>query len=240
MKIKVIDTLILIFLFLAIISLNYSPVDKYLEQTFSVRTSVFIERIIDGDTIESDIGNIRLLGINTPERGEKYYNEARDFLKKKIENKTVELEFTGETHDKYRRILAYVFLENKNINTELVENGFANYYFYGGKDRYSNLLEEAWNKCINNKINLCEPSINQCSNCIFLENIDVLKNECDFDCNITGWKIKGEGRNNTIFSETLNNREKTNFDIELMDSEDTIFLWDDEGKLVFWHQIRNP
>ena len=240
MKIKVIDTLILIFLFLAIISLNYSPVDKYLEQTFSVRTSVFIERIIDGDTIESDIGNIRLLGINTPERGEKYYNEARDFLKKKIENKTVELEFTGETHDKYRRVLAYVFLENKNINTELVENGFANYYFYGGKDRYSNLLEEAWNKCINNKINLCEPSINQCSNCIFLENIDVLKNECDFDCNITGWKIKGEGRNNTIFSETLNNREKTNFDIELMDSEDTIFLWDDEGKLVFWHQIRNP
>ncbi|OGJ11971.1 hypothetical protein A3K62_02890 [Candidatus Pacearchaeota archaeon RBG_16_35_8] len=240
MKIKVIDTLILIFLFLAIISLNYSPVDKYLEQTFSVRTSVFIERIIDGDTIESDIGNIRLLGINTPERGEKYYNEARDFLKKKIENKTVELEFTGETHDKYRRVLAYVFLENKNINIELVENGFANYYFYGGKDRYSNLLEEAWNKCINNKINLCEPSINQCSNCIFLENIDVLKNECDFDCNITGWKIKGEGRNNTIFSETLNNREKTNFDIELMDSEDTIFLWDDEGKLVFWHQIRNP
>ena len=240
MKIKVIDTLILIFLFLAIISLNYSPVDKYLEQTFSVRTSVFIERIIDGDTIESDIGNIRLLGINTPERGEKYYNEARDFLKKKIENKTVELEFTGVTHDKYRRVLAYVFLENKNINIELVENGFANYYFYGGKDRYSNLLEEAWNKCINNKINLCEPSINQCSNCIFLENIDVLKNECDFDCNITGWKIKGEGRNNTIFSETLNNREKTNFDIELMDSEDTIFLWDDEGKLVFWHQIRNP
>ena len=240
MKIKVIDTLILIFLFLAIISLNYSPVDKYLEQTFSVRTSVFIERIIDGDTIESDIGNIRLLGINTPERGEKYYNEARDFLKKKIENKTVELEFTGETHDKYRRILAYVFLENKNINIELVENGFANYYFYGGKDRYSNLLEEAWNKCINNKINLCEPSINQCSKCIVLENIDVLKNECDFDCNITGWKIKGEGRNNTIFSETLNNREKTNFDIELMDSEDTIFLWDDEGKLVFWHQIRNP
>jgi len=240
MKIKVIDTLILIFLFLAIISLNYSPVDKYLEQTFSVRTSVFIERIIDGDTIESDIGNIRLLGINTPERGEKYYNEARDFLKKKIENKTVELEFTGETHDKYRRVLAYVFLENKNINIELVENGFANYYFYGGKDRYSNLLEEAWNKCINNKINLCEPSINQCSKCIVLENIDVLKNECDFDCNITGWKIKGEGRNNTIFSETLNNREKTNFDIELMDSEDTIFLWDDEGKLVFWHQIRNP
>ena len=82
--------------------------------------------------------------------------------------------------------------------------------------------------------------IGHTSNCIFLENIDVLKNECDFDCNITGWKIKGEGRNNTIFSETLNNREKTNFDIELMDSEDTIFLWDDEGKLVFWHQIRNP
>ena len=40
----------------------------------------------------------------------------------------------------------------------MVENGFANYYFYSGKDKYSDDLLEAWNKCIQNDVNLCEKS----------------------------------------------------------------------------------
>ena len=30
-------------------------------------------RVIDGDTIETDLGTVRLLGINTPEKGKPYY-----------------------------------------------------------------------------------------------------------------------------------------------------------------------
>jgi len=41
-----------------------------------------LTRAIDGDTIETDIGIIRLLGINTPEKKQAYYEEAKEFLKK--------------------------------------------------------------------------------------------------------------------------------------------------------------
>src|SRR3972149_7497913 len=102
---KQIDKLILLFFILAVLSLFYPPIDNFLEQTFSATQTVFVERAIDGDTIETEIGNIRLLGINTPERGESYYNEAKAFLASRIFNKTVELEFVGERIDKYNRTL---------------------------------------------------------------------------------------------------------------------------------------
>ena len=51
------------------------------------KESVFVTRVIDGDTIETENSTIRLLGINTPERGKEYYGEAKDFLKQ-IENKS--------------------------------------------------------------------------------------------------------------------------------------------------------
>jgi endonuclease YncB( thermonuclease family) len=235
MNIKKIDILILVFLVLAVLSLNYSPIDSFLEQAFSSRQEVLVERVIDGDTVESDIGNIRLLGINTPERGEIYYEGAKKFLESRIFNKTVELEFGKDKRDKYNRTLAYLFLDGKNINIEIVKNGFANYYFYGGRDKYSSDLENAWTICVNNKINLCEPSANQCSSCIIIKDSGALKNICGFSCNITGWKIKAEGRNNTIFqSEILNSGEEVLFKLELIGTGDTIFLRDREGKLALW------
>ena len=39
-----------------------------------------VRRVIDGDTIVAESRSIRLLGINTPERGEEYYLEAKEFL----------------------------------------------------------------------------------------------------------------------------------------------------------------
>ena len=75
----------------------------------------------------------------------------------------------------------------------MVEDGFANYYFYDGRDKYSDELEDAWDKCINDKINLCEPSNHICKSCISI-NTDYLINNCGFTCDITNWTIKGEGR----------------------------------------------
>jgi len=238
MDVKKIDKLILIFLVLAIISLNYSPIDSFLEKTFYGKQEVLVERIIDGDTVESDIGNIRLLGINTPERGEKYYEEAKDYLKSRIFNKTVRLEFGKEKLDKYNRTLAYIFLENQNINIEIVEKGLANYYFYDGRDKYSDELEEAWQICLDSNVNLCEPSKNKCAQCVNIINSNKIVNNCNFSCNITDWKIKTEGRNNTIFhNETLDAGKEILFKLELIKTGDAIFLWDDEGKLVIWKII---
>lgn len=236
-NIKKIDRLIIIFGILAILSLLYSPIDSFLEKTFSSKQEVIAERIIDGDTVEilreDNLTSVRLLGINTPERGEIFYDEAKQFLKDNVENKTIGLEFVGEKYDKYRRILAYVFLGNENINLKMVENGYANYYFYDGRDKYSDELEEAWDKCIENKVNLCEPSTNECVMCINI-NSGFIVNTCSFSCNINGWIIKGEGREKFVFNSTIQSNQQIKFNLDLSDSSGSLFLRDEKGKLVEW------
>ncbi len=234
MDIKNIDKLILVFVILAILSLNYSAIDKFLEKTFLAKSEVFVERIIDGDTIESNMGNIRLLGINTPERKEQYYEEAKEFLGLNIFNKTIQLEFGKDRRDKYNRTLAYLFFQGRNINVEMVENGFANYYFYDGRDKYSDELEDAWQICLNNRINLCEPSKHICSSCINV-NSTFIVNPCSFSCDVTNWTIKGEGRDKVIFNQTIiQPNGKAMFKLDLANSGGSLFLRDREGKLVVW------
>jgi micrococcal nuclease len=233
MKVKQIDKLILLFLILALVALNYSTMDSFIEKTFSTKEEVFVERIIDGDTIESNTGNIRLLGINTPERGEIYYEEAKNFLESEIFNKTVMLEFTREKKDKYNRTLAYIFLDNRNINIEIVKNGFANYYFYDGRDRHSDELEEAWEECLGKKINLCEPSEHSCSSCLDITPINIV-NTCAFSCDITNWTVKGEGRDKFVFfnKTIILPDKKAEFELDLTNSGGSLFVRDEKGKLV--------
>jgi endonuclease YncB( thermonuclease family) len=61
---------ILISLVVLLVILNYNFLDSKVESFFLGDQSekTVVERIIDGDTIVTEIGNVRLLGINTPER----------------------------------------------------------------------------------------------------------------------------------------------------------------------------
>jgi len=229
------NVLVLTLLIIALVMINYGWLDKAVNNFLNIYEQVHVDRIIDGDTIESNKTSIRLLGINAPERGELYYEEAKVFLEDLILNKTVNLKYGKEMYDKYQRVLAYVFLDNTNINLKLVEEGFANYYFYGGRDKYSNALEDAWKDCIEKNVNLCEASVDECADCIELEGFDTIINSCSFSCDINGWQIKGEGRKNIIFSDIiLGSGEEIGFELELTETGDTIFLRDDEGKLVLW------
>ncbi len=227
------DVLVLALLIIGLVIINYSWIDNALDNFLNTDEQAHVDRIIDGDTIESNKTSIRLLGINTPERGELYYEEATEFLEQEILNKTVALKYGKERYDKYDRVLAYVFLDNVNINLKLVEEGFANYYFYGGRDKYSNALEDAWESCIENKVNLCAPSQHSCTQCISI-NSDVIINSCDFECDITGWEIKGEGRQDFLFEGVLSVGEEVSFELELTPEGDTLFLRDDAGELVAW------
>ncbi len=229
------DVLVLALLIIALVIINYSWLDNAVNNFLNTYEQVHVDRIIDGDTIESNSTSIRLLGINTPERGELYYEEAKEFLEQEILNKTVNLKYGKERYDKYQRVLAYVFLDNTNINLKIVENGFANTYFPSGKDQYYNQFIEAWEDCIDKNVNLCEASTNSCAQCIELKDSNTIINTCSFECDITNWKIKAEGRQNIIFSEEiLESREETSFELELAETGDTIFLRDDKGRLVFW------
>ena len=194
-------------LILILLAINYGFFDKLLVGFFKSEAQVSVDRIIDGDTIESNGTSIRLLGINTPEKGEFYYDEAKKFLEQEILNKTVTLKFGKEKEDRYGRTLAYIFLNGENINLNLVKKGLANYYFPSGKDGYYNAFVNAWKTCIDDNINLCAASKNKCAHCVELKELNVkedkivLYNNCGFSCEITGWTIKDEGRKKFVFPE---------------------------------------
>lgn len=248
----------LIFLFLV---LNYSWLDNYLGMFLGNigKEDFTVKRVIDGDTIVvGDDTHVRLLGINTPEKGEKYYQEAKEFVNNSLYNKTIFVESFGE--DKYYRTLGVIFFKDENFNAKIVELGFANAYILD-KNRYNNDFRDAWETCIASGRNLCEKSTNKCAECIELKELNVKSqevvfyNKCDFNCDLTNWGIKDEGRKNYLFGKfTLeNNKEvsiivgnKTNSDNILYwkgetyvwtETGDTLFFRDDKGKLVLWEKI---
>ncbi|MEX0921116.1 MAG: thermonuclease family protein [Candidatus Pacearchaeota archaeon] len=229
------DLILIVSLIFILFILNYNSLDNALENFLeNAQTEIIsVDRIIDGDTIESNGTSIRLLGINSPERGEPYFNEAKNFLEELIFNETIQLEFVGQKQDKYYRSLGYLHYKGENINIKMVENGLANYYFFDGRDKYSDDLEIAWNSCLEKEINLCKPSEHICSECIEI-NGDRIINQCGFSCNINGWEIKSEGRDKVVLNGTLGIDEGREFDLDLSDSGGSLFLRDAEGGLVSW------
>ncbi len=75
---------------------------------------------------------VRYIGVDTPEthhpmRGvEPYGKEAAEANRKLVDGKTVRLEFDVQQLDRYKRLLAYVYLEDGTFVTAwLVEQGYA-------------------------------------------------------------------------------------------------------------------
>ncbi len=111
---------------------------------FIDREEKAVTRVIDGDTILVEGGDrVRLLDIDTPERGEPCYKEAKDRLAELIDNRIVVLEKSGENKDQYDRLLRYVVYNNTNINVLLVREGMANTYFYNKNSPYYSQLIQA-------------------------------------------------------------------------------------------------
>ena len=114
-----------------------------------------VTRIIDGDTIELNTGDkVRLICIDTPEKGEDYYIEASSYLENLILDKEIKLVKDITDKDIYGRLLRYVYLEEKFINYELVENGFARVYRYGPDVKLCDELEGAENYAKTNKLGI--------------------------------------------------------------------------------------
>lgn len=91
-----------------------------------------VTRVVDGDTLDaSDVGRIRLIGVDTPETVDPrrpvqhFGKEASAFLKRLIEGKRVRLEYDQQRKDAYNRTLAYVYLPDGTfVNAEIVRQGY--------------------------------------------------------------------------------------------------------------------
>jgi len=111
-------------------------------------------RVIDGDTIEVNYRGkpetVRLLHVNTPEpvhpdkkQNIPMGNVASDYAKKRLQGKSVEIEFEGSRRRRDGRLLGYVFVDGKNFNLELVKKGLSPYYSkYGSSNKYDKDFRE--------------------------------------------------------------------------------------------------
>lgn len=110
-----------------------------------------VAHIVDGDTIDVACGGIpsrvRLLNVDTPERGEAGHEQARDALEHLIGGREVSLLFEAPgqpTLGKFGRLLAYVVSENgSNLNLELIRGGWSLFYRKYGDGRFPESFAQA-------------------------------------------------------------------------------------------------
>lgn len=86
-----------------------------------------VTRVIDGDTLDVLLSSgrirVRLQGIDAPERDQAGGTASTQWLTERVLNQDVLLEPVSQ--DRYDRLLAVVYLEDRNLNRELVSAGQA-------------------------------------------------------------------------------------------------------------------
>jgi len=132
----------------------------------------YVKRAIDGDTLVLENGErVRLIGIDTPEMHEskKLYKDAErskedittiqklgrrsyEFTKNLVEGKRVSLEFDVERYDRYKRLLAYVYLKDGTfVNAEIVRQGYASLLTIPPNVKYADLFLKLYQEARQNK-----------------------------------------------------------------------------------------
>jgi endonuclease YncB( thermonuclease family) len=134
-----------------------SPVqDLQNESSFDFYT---VSEVIDGDTFSVNDGErIRMVGINTPEVDQYFYEEAKGVLLLMIDKTNVRLEQDITDMDKYGRLLRYVFAGELFVNLEMVKRGFANVFTVPPDVKYTDKLLEAQRYARENNLGLWEIS----------------------------------------------------------------------------------
>lgn len=85
-----------------------------------------VERAVDGDTLLLENGErVRLIGIDSREKGEKCFLEAKKRLQELTFGKKVVLARDVSNRDKYGRLVRFVFVQGKLVNLAMVEEGLA-------------------------------------------------------------------------------------------------------------------
>lgn len=198
------------------------------QQTFKVT------RVIDGDTVVLENGQrLRLLGINTPEKTMPYHDEAKNFLKNLVENKSIKIESRGT--GKYGRTLSYIFINNKNINEEMLRQGLANLFYYD-KDKYYKDAKNAEEFARLNEKNLWKKSPDKiCIELVKLKTDEpeklTLRNKCNRQLNITYKDDASHIYRVTLDSNSIYTKE---FSHVWNNGGDSIYINDEKGLLIFY------
>ena len=136
--------------------------EDYRDADLRQMTPATVTRHVDGDTFEVAIADpaygmrskekVRLMGIDTPERDEPLFAEARAHVERRAGAGPVYLAFDFRRRDRFDRLLAFVYLPDGTLlNADLIEKGLAVVYrvddlmyFF---DEFDHLEQNARDRC---------------------------------------------------------------------------------------------
>lgn len=115
-----------------------------------------VVRVVDGDTISVALRGgrretVRILGVDTPETVKRgtpvqcYGPEASAFTKSRLTGRAVRLELDAEVRDRYGRLLAYVIVDGRRFDDELLRLGYARLLIIPPNDAHGRALLAAEN-----------------------------------------------------------------------------------------------
>jgi endonuclease YncB( thermonuclease family) len=109
-----------------------------------------VRKVVDGDTVRLRCGeeelHVRLLRIDTPELGEPRHREAAEALRTFLDGADawVVYEEPGRpARGNYGRLLAYLFVDARNVNVEMVRAGWSHFDTRWGEGRFAGAFRRA-------------------------------------------------------------------------------------------------
>ncbi|MEI6731683.1 MAG: thermonuclease family protein [archaeon] len=230
-------SLIFILAFISIYNYFHTPAEE--------RENVTISRVIDGDTIVlNDSRHVRLLNINTPEKGTPHAVESKSFLQK-YEGKSISMDVQGT--DKYDRTLARLYAP-EYLNLKMVELGLAPKFLVDASEL--KLFSKAEETAIANALGIWVKS--EYSNCLqgkVNQKDELVKIELSCNISTRNFTIKDESRKTYILPDMTNSFIlhtftgednatdlfwNSNTDIWNND-RDTLYIFDRNGSLISFY-----
>ena len=219
------------------------------EENVTQDYNMTVTEVVDGDTFYLGNGDkVRMLGINTPESGRPYAQEATDFLTNMILGKEVTLvnDSKNPDIDSYGRLLSHVYVNDSLINYEMIQEGFAFWYPYTSGTDFDSVYEEAQVIASDNAVGLwTESSYN-----FTIDYIEynpegseadgeylVLTNHENFNVSMVGWFLQDEAAQTAYeFNFTIaNNTSIRIYTGEGVDNSTTLYwgwyqgIWNNSG-----------
>lgn len=106
--------------------------------------SALVTDVVDGDTVELEgVGRVRLIGVDTPERGEECFDEATAYLVDRVGGQTVRYRYQSGREDRYDRALLDLFRGGELVNLDIAQAGWGEALTIAPNDRYADRIVEA-------------------------------------------------------------------------------------------------
>ncbi len=96
---------------------------------------ITVDRVIDGDSLDTGRGLLRLYGADTPERGQPCYSKATQRMRQ-LAGDSIRIQFGPRATDQYGRLLAYAYTDDGlSIDEILIREGLATAWTRDGQHR---------------------------------------------------------------------------------------------------------